>query len=243
MSQISRKQHQIAERETGILRIAREIVATDGPSALTMERVLARVDFSKGTLYNHFTCREDLIVALHAECFAEHCEIFSRGALFRGRPRERAFAALIGSELYDRLTTFRFTPCATSDILGVASERWREAFTSNLRENVLVFGGIVRDGIAQEDLPEHHDPEQIASSVWSIWEGSEALRRAGLIYRNWPTQRFIRARDDMVATLLDGFSWRPLSHEHDYAASRRRILAEVFPKEAATTGLAEEALG
>ena len=98
-----RKQTQIAEREAIILEIASEIIAREGPEALTMERVLARVDFSKGTLYNHFTCREDLLVAVHAQCFSAHLDLFSRGALFRGRPRERFAAAGMGHQILRQL--------------------------------------------------------------------------------------------------------------------------------------------
>ena len=34
-----------------------------------------------------------------------------------------------------------------------------------------------------------------------------------------------------IHILLDGYNWRPLRSEFDYAASYRRICAEIFPDE------------
>ena len=231
MTLLSRKKIQIAEREAQILRVAGEILAAEGPGALTMERVLARLDFSKGTLYNHFTCREDLLVAYHAQCYAEHYEYFARGALFRGRPRERFIATGMGSEIRHRLDPLKISPCTIDTSVSGASERWREAHATFLRENVGVFVGIVRDGIACGDLPPSSDPEFIASSAWSLWIGADHLYRTGMIYRGLTFEDFQFARDRMLATLLDGHQWQPLSGAHDYEAVRRRILTEIFPAE------------
>ncbi len=41
----------------------------------------------------------------------------------------------------------------------------------------------------------------------------------------------------MFLHLLDGFGWKPLSTEHDYSATIRRVLQEVFPEEAHKLGL------
>ncbi len=237
MTFLSRKKTQIAEREAQILRVAGEILATEGPGGLTMERVLARLDFSKGTLYSHFTCREDLLVAYHAQCYAEHYEFFARGALFRGRPRERFIATGIGSEIRHRLDPFRVSPCTIDASVAGASERWRDAHTTILRESVGIFVGIIRDGIASGDLPPDSDPELMASSTWSLWIGADHLYRSGMIFRDQSFDEFQLARDDMLATLLDGYHWQPLSSAHDYEAVRRRILTEIFQPEAEKLGI------
>ncbi len=237
MPESPRKKSHIVEREAFILKIAGEILAQEGVAALTMDRVLARVDFSKGTLYNHFTCREDLLVAFHTQCFAEHHELFSRGALFRGRPRERFLAAAMGDEIKHRLDPFPASMIMTEAILTAASERWRESFTSTLRETVGVFVGIVRDAIVSGDLDAAHDPEVVAASSWAIWVGAEELRNAGMILRAMPERDFQRCRSAMVATLLDGYGWRPLSTKHDYDAVHRRALDEIYAPEARKLGL------
>lgn len=237
----ARKQIQIAERENEILRIAGEILASEGPNALTMERVLARVQFSKGTLYNHFTCREDLLVAFHAQCFAEHLAFFERGALFRGRARERFTAAGVSHEVKHLLDTCALRFSLTEEMLAAASERWREAFLSTHRETIGVFIGIVRDGIAAGDLPGDTPPELVASATWAMSVGASSLRESALIFRGLEGADFGRMRRRMFEVLLDGFGWRPLSTEHDYEAVRRRAMEEVFPEEARKLGLLPKA--
>jgi AcrR family transcriptional regulator len=235
------QQTQIAERETEILRIAGDLLAARGLEALTMENVLERVDFSKGTLYNHFTCREDLLVAFHAKCFSDHLEFFARGALFRGRSRERFMAAGMGHEIKCRLDPQPFRFDLTEDILGAASARWRDAFFDLHRETMGIFVGIARDGIASGDLPARHTPEFVASTVWALCIGADALHEGGMIFRGVKEPDFAGIRQQMVLALEDGFAWQPLSRDHDYGAVRRRILAEVYAPEARQLGLLTEA--
>ena len=232
-----RKQTQIAERETEILRIAGELLASHGIEALTMEKILERVDFSKGTLYNHFTCREDLLVAFHAKCFSDHLAFFARGALFRGRSRERFMAAGMGHEIKCRLDPQPFRFDLTEDILGAASERWRDSFFETHRETMGIFVGIARDGIASGDLPSRFSPEFIASTTWALCIGADALHEGGMIFRGTAEPEFAAIRRQMVLALEDGFEWRPLSREHDYEAVRTRILSEVYAPEARQLGL------
>jgi AcrR family transcriptional regulator len=232
-----RKQTQIAERETEILRIAGDILASHGPDALTMEKILERVSFSKGTLYNHFTCREDLLVAFHAKCFADHLAFFARGALFRGRARERFMAAGMGHEIKIRLDPQPFRFDLTEDILGAASERWRDAFFDLHRETMGIFVGIARDGIASGDLPMHLAPEFVASATWALCIGADALFEGGMIFRDCDSKHYPSLRRRMMFTLLDGFEWQPLSRAHDYESVRERVLAEVYAPEARQLGL------
>jgi len=238
-----RKQSHIAERETEILRIAGDILAEHGLEGLTMERILERVDFSKGTLYNHFTCREDLLVAFHTKCFADHLAFFARGALFRGRARERYMAAGMGHEIKCRLDPQPFRFDLTEDILGAASERWRDAFFEMHRETMGIFVGIARDAIASGDLPARHSPEFVASTTWALCIGADALHEGGMIFRGVASADFAAVRRQMVLALEDGFEWRPLSREHDYEAVRLRILREVYGHEARQLGLLAELQG
>lgn len=232
-----RKQTQIAERETEILRIAGEILGTHGLEGLTMERVLERVTFSKGTLYNHFTCKEDLLVAFHAKCMQDHHAFFARGALFRGRPRERYMATGMGHEIKLLLDPQPFRFDLTEDILAAASERWRDAFQELHRETMGIFLGLARDGIASGDLSDRYTPEFVAAASWALCIGADSLHEGGMIYRGMRREEFALLRRDMLITLLDGFGWQPLSCNHDYAAVRRRVLAEVYAPEARQVGL------
>ena len=234
-----RKQTQIAERETAILEIASDIISREGAHALTMERVLARVDFSKGTLYNHFTGREDLLVAVHAQCFEVHLDFFTRGALFHGCPRERFAATGLGAQVLHQLDPRPFQFSLNDTILAAASERWREMFRHYHRETIAVFTGIARDALARGDLPAGTDPERVTLGAWSLSCGSEEIHESGLLPRRLSPVEFNDLRSHLIETLLDGFGWRPLSLELDYTQVRQRVLREVYPDEARKLGLLE----
>lgn len=206
-----------------------------------MERVLERVTFSKGTLYNHFTCKEDLLVAFHAKCMADHYAYFARGALFRGRARERFLAAGIGHEIKCRLDPQPFRFDLTQEILDAASERWRDAYLELHRESMGLFVGIARDGIASGDLPDRFAPEFVAAATWALCIGADALHDSGMIYRQVSADDFSAVRRAMYFALHDGFEWQPLAREHDYEAVFVRVLNEVYAPEARQLGMLPEA--
>ena len=113
---------------------------------------------------------------------------------------------------------------------------------SEKRQNVIdncevqcmtVVAGIVRDAVAAEDivLPEGFTPEQLVFGLWSLTSGgyliastSESLQHIGL-------ENPFQLVKDHVTALLDGFNWKPLSHDFDREEINQRIRDEVFPNE------------
>ena len=60
----SKRKKSFIEREHEIMALAEQIMESDGFSALTMDKVVAGSSCSKGTVYNHFGSKEDLICGL-----------------------------------------------------------------------------------------------------------------------------------------------------------------------------------
>ncbi len=229
------------ERVQKILSTARKIVEDEGLQALTMDKIAQRLDFSKGTLYNHFTSREDVMVALCTECMDAFREMFQRAALFPGRPRERFAAVGIGAEIVHALESMYSPLWITEEILSRASPGLRERYSFVYFATTEIFVGIVRDAVSQGDLPSGTDPELVAFSVWSLHEGAEELYRYRLIFRNRDRLTFLRLQREMVKRLLDGFGWMPLSREMNMASLSQRILETIFSEEVQQLGpLAEE---
>jgi AcrR family transcriptional regulator len=56
-----------AERRAQILEAARDVCLAHGIAAARMDGIAARARVSKGTLYNHFASREDLLLAMMEE--------------------------------------------------------------------------------------------------------------------------------------------------------------------------------
>lgn len=54
----------IVDREQELLLISEKIMAEHGFSKLTMDKLVAACEYSKGTVYNHFNSKENLLLAL-----------------------------------------------------------------------------------------------------------------------------------------------------------------------------------
>jgi AcrR family transcriptional regulator len=76
MVTLSRKKREILEREVQILRLARPILLKEGYQALSMERLASLMEYAKGTLYNHFPNKEEIVLALALESIELRFKLF-----------------------------------------------------------------------------------------------------------------------------------------------------------------------
>ena len=236
MSTMTRKQKERQDRESRILEVSRPVVIKEGYHGLNMDRIADAVEYSKGTIYNHFSCKEEIILALAIETTERRTAMFHRAAAFQGRTRERMLAIGTAAELFVRLFPDHFM---LEQIIRSASV-WEK--TSESRRNVMrscenrcmsTVGGVVRDAIASGDLdlPENVTPEDVVFGLWSISFGAFAI----IVTSDQLLQLGIRDPYDAyrvnVTKMIDGFGWGPLSDEHDYDQTLSRIQNEVFPDE------------
>ena len=92
MAQWSSWQTEIRQREESILSAARAVLLERGYFGLTMERVASVSACPKGTMYQHFGCKEDLLVALAVACAGARLEMMERAAAHSCPSRERVVA-------------------------------------------------------------------------------------------------------------------------------------------------------
>ena len=88
LDKLPRKQREFQLREQLILDSAQCILHELGYAQLTMERVADAVEYSKGTIYNHFSSKEDLVCALCCRCVSNLIELFKRAYDYPGTTRE-----------------------------------------------------------------------------------------------------------------------------------------------------------
>lgn len=235
MDTLTPKKREILERETRILEVARPMVVHEGYHRLNMDRIAEEVQYSKGTIYNHFSCKEEIIIALAIQNIAKRTELFQKAAQFKGCSRYRMIAIGEAAEKFvrDYPDYFQF-----EQILQLASVREK---TSEKRQSVIracelqcmsIVAGVVRDAIAAEDLvlPKAISPEKLVFGLWSLTSGaysiifnSDSLEQMGL------DDPFATVRDHFAA-ILDGYQWAPLSREFDSDSVLERIRKEVFSK-------------
>ncbi|MEN1680936.1 MAG: TetR/AcrR family transcriptional regulator [Planctomycetota bacterium] len=228
----TRKQREIHEREQKILEVARAHLLGGGYLGLNMERIAAEMEYSKGTIYQHFRNKEEILIALANQALQLRTSMFNRAALWPGRSRERIAAVGAAAEAFVETAPHYFLVeqiVRASSIWEKTSPERREIMARCERQCVAIVSGVVRDAVAQGDLdlPEHHSPEDVVFGLWSLCLGaqtisfsSDSLAEIGIPS---PTQSLRRGQNQM----LDGYGWRLLSTEFDYFAHMDRVKREI----------------
>ena len=238
----SRKQREVAQREALLLDTAQALLIERGYIGLTMDRLAEATEFSKGTVYQHFANKEDLVAAIAERSSSMRAALFERALEFSGHPRERMGAIGVAAELFLHLYPHH-------------EQAERIVKTSSIRDKVSAERGaalgacearcfaaalqIVQEARAKGDLvlrPEQ-TPQQLCMGLWNLYMGAFLMRDLELFLDDPALTDPMGVLFANAQMLLDGFGWRPLSTELDYSAARLRAFRELFPDEARTAGL------
>jgi len=238
----TRKQREIQEREELILDVARRMLVERGYLGVTMDRIAQEIEYSKGTVYQHFSSKEDLLVALAGATTRVRAELFARAAAFRGPTRERMWALGVADDLFVRLYPTHWQAEQIVRAASIQSKATRERLMALESTEMLCFTavtGVIRDAIAAGDL-EVTEPtmtEDLAFGLWSMSFGAHFISASNPNLGAKGMGDTDRALRRNYNALLDGYGWQPLSTEIDYTETRERILDAVFPEEARRAGL------
>lgn len=237
----SRRQREIEARERLILETASRMLLERGYLGLTMDLIAEATEYSKGTIYNHFANKEELLAAIASHTGRTRVEWFRRAAAFRGRPRERMVAIGTSIDLFvaNHPEHFRAEQIVVAESMREkVSEARQQELVLHEHGCMEVVGGIVRDALACGDLvmPDGRHVPHLIFGLWTLSYGGHA------VIAGKPQLDELGVGDPLDVlhmnqhALMDGHGWAPLTHEHDYAAVRRRVLEEVFPDEAERAG-------
>jgi len=234
--QMTRKQRELHEREQLILDTAQVILQSEGLQNLTMERVAAEIEYSKGTVYNHFSSKEEIISSISCRCMSSLIEMFNRAKNYSGNHRERIAAIGIAHGLYAQLH-----PAELQNMQIIKSADVREKITEEkqkilfqLEQEVTgVVLEIVRDAIRDGDVPDGQDfvPDSIVLGLWTMGYGSNLLHLSGIPFEKLGMQQPLEMVWVNSHKLLDSYHWQPLSTEFDIYALREKLCNELFSEE------------
>ncbi|WP_435018601.1 TetR/AcrR family transcriptional regulator [Tundrisphaera sp. TA3] len=244
MGTTARKQKEVSNREQMLLDVARRMLIEQGFAGLTMDRLAEATEYSKGTIYQHFSTKEDLVAALAVQSCQQRLDLFGRATRFDGVPRARLMGLLVADELFAKLHPHHFRSemvIRMADLDDRASAARRDALGDMEGRCLDLVTGLVRDAIAGGDLslqpPQR--PEGVSFALVSLALGTQIvlLNFDSLVERLGIDEPFAAMGRSLIA-LLDGLGWRPLSSEFDYAGARGRIIREVFADECRAAGIA-----
>ena len=225
METLTRKQAEIRTREARILELARPMVARQGLAGLSMEAIANEMEYAKGTIYNHFSCKEEILLALAIQASETRCRLFQIAADRDGGSREKMSA--IGVACEDFRVRFGDLFEIESMVRHVAV--WEK--TSETRRELLAncegncMGIVARVGYeavhaGDLELPSGRSVEDVVFGMWSLSYGgmiiddtSPGLEQVGIRDTHAAIRRNCHA-------LMDGYGWRPL---YDATADRRLV--------------------
>jgi len=227
----------LKEREQTILNVAITLIRRFGIENLTMDKVVAQVPFSKGTVYKHFIGKEDLLLAISNHAIEVLSDLFYRAYQFKGCSRERMlllnFSYLIYAILYPEL--FQTVICAKTQSVISKSTEQRLNENDQLQVKLLTaIHGIVDDGLADNSLtlPEHMNTQQLCFANWSMAYGAIALLAGEVESCSGRTDLIVeRELFNHSNLLFDGMGWSPLTKDKKHCTELTIALQSLFPQE------------
>jgi AcrR family transcriptional regulator len=238
MAASERKKREYAQREDLIINTGRKLLLDVGYLDLNMDRIAEVTEYSKGTIYQHFSCKEEILVAMLVESAEKSGKFLLRGSNFKGKPRERMAAMAVGYDLFVGLNPDHFKArllVQNESIMRKASLNLQKKLEASNQHNMHIVSGVLRDGVREGhvQLKEAVTPEEVAFGLWTGALGAYVLMSSEVNLTALGITDPRKAVWNNMHALLDGFGWRPLSNELDYEETRTRILMEVFPQECA----------
>lgn len=224
------KQKELRAREAHFKQVARELLLKDGYQGVTINRVAEVTGFSRGTVYQFFASKEELITALGIQCRTRLLESVRKAARLPGRSRERmvALGEMMAYVMKHDVDDHRILKIIDSEaILDKVPESQQAEMKQYDAQVFNTLLGIVKDAIADGDLVLRNGatPQSIAFAFWAMMDGCLAASMGGAPLKE---AKICDPMTEVVRNghyLMDGYGWRPLSSECDYEVTARRVRA------------------
>lgn len=230
----SRRAQVWRERELALLDIAENIMLVEGFSGLTMDKLVAACPYSKGTVYNHFNSKEDLLCALCIKGMRISLELFKKAQGFSGNSREKILAIHFAYRLHALAYPTLFLCVLTSQTPAVKEKaapqrlQLQEQLDKELTGYIdKLFSLALDKGDIRADL----EVRQLTFSSWALSFGSNALLTMAGGVQGVQRLDQDQALLTSINLLMDGMGWQPMSRDWDYSASWQRIGMDVFATE------------
>lgn len=236
---LNKREQKIVDRELELLSIAEKIMLHEGFSGLTMDKLVATCDYSKGTVYNHFSNKEDLYCSLSIENLRLCISLTKRALNMEGTLREKCLGIYYAQQLQSRMrhtSSFCVLIAKTPAVRERASAGRLEIQEALEQEITALIDELLSTAITAGDIgkAKKQHVDNLCFSLWSMSFGSNAL-----LINAQEAQAISRLEAEgallfNINMLLDGMEWSPLSEQWDYNKSWQRIGNEVFSAELAT---------
>tara|TARA_R110000850_G_scaffold97425_2_gene203210 strand:+ start:3320 stop:4048 length:729 start_codon:yes stop_codon:yes gene_type:complete len=235
MAIADRKKRALREREQLILEHADDLLRLNGYLGLNLDELANRIEYSKATIYNHFKSKEDLVLGVATMHLETRADLFNRALTFDGNTRERIFAIGIADQILGKLFPHGFPILQlvrTQSIWEKAAQERQESYFRRSGSCMQAPAEIIRQARVEGDLSEGSPSDQhILTGLVSLAKGAHLLDDGDKVFPDELGFRPLELLNDNYQVFLDGAEWSPHRKDWDYAASKNRIVKELFREE------------
>jgi len=217
---LTRKQREIAQRHALFLEIALDTVANDGVHNLAMDVIAEKAEYSKGTVYQHFCCKEEILIQLCISALTQLHTLFEKAAGYDGTPRDRLMALFYAHYLWTSID-----PSCIELQKHMTMHGLRDKVTDQSRQQhdeleqriVSLVSSVVLEAVTKGDLelPKDLTAVELVFTLWSLNHGGQLLQASDLPLEDFGIRNPNKALIKSLTLMLDGLNWQPLhNHEH-----------------------------
>lgn len=222
------------KREEDLLDLAINLIDELGFGSFSLERLTCRSDYSKGTIYNHFSSKEDCLSALCVRGVDEILTLFHRAMTFDGNRRERALAMHYAYRLFSQLQPVLFMTVVNAKSPGAVdrASAHRQQAVDEASNRIGDFSDtLFREAIEAGELKSTAGISELTFANWALSFGTNVLMNHASESNTIKRLNEDRALLANMNILFDGMGWQPLSSAWDYQASWDRIGLTLFVNE------------
>jgi AcrR family transcriptional regulator len=235
MVELSRKQREIERRTAEILRVSKPILVREGFHALSMDRVASDMEYAKGTIYNHFPHKEEIVLALAFESMELRRKLFEHAVAYPRSTRFRMMAIGTACEFYTQHCIEDFVIeqwVRNANVWDKSTQKRQDLIRQCEASCMAIVSSVIHHGIAVSELPRSDalPPEEMVFGLWAINFGSQILMASSPSLSALGVHDPIRSIRVHCCTLLNGFDWAPHMPVENYLATSDQMNAELFPQ-------------
>jgi AcrR family transcriptional regulator len=235
MVELTRKQREIERRASEILRVSKPILVREGVHALSMDRVASDMEYAKGTIYNHFPHKEEIVLALALESMELRRKLFEHAAQYPSTTRTRMMAIGSACEFYTQHCHDDFVieqSMRNAHVWDKSTQQRQDVIRQCEADCMSIVASLVHDGIESQDLvsSESLPPEEMVFGLWAINFGSQILMASSPSLSALGIHNPLRAIRVHCCTLLNGFGWQPIIAIEDHLLAVEHMTSELFPQ-------------
>ena len=235
MVELTRKQREIERRATEILRVSKPILVREGFHALSMDRVAADMEYAKGTIYNHFPHKEEIVLALAFESMELRRKMFEFAAAIPKSSRFRMMAIGTACEFYTQHCHDDFVVeqwMRNANVWDKSTQQRQDLIRRCEANCMSIVSSIIHQGILTQELPSSDllPPEEMVFGLWAINFGSQILTASSPSLKALGIHDPLRSIRVHCCTLLNGFGWAPVIPVDEHLKLVDTMNEELFPK-------------